>query len=298
MTISRRHKRGLLAALTFAAATLILLAAGLSQLELLPGRPFPMESILQIIRAWSRPILNLSLPAGLLGILALVTWLLFFMFIIAFIFWPDFRKEALKRGLKYFVLLLIIFWLVQNIHKLPFLKLQEVDGASLAPAETHIPVEGLPTPPKFVVDPPPWFVFIISAGLIALLLGVIWFVWQRFQSQESPTTANALELLTEEAQQALAELQAGHNLKDTVMRCYVEMSQILGKQRGLRRQQTMTPREFEQYLAESGLSSEHIGRLTRLFERVRYGAKLPGYPEEQEAVACLSAIVQAYGQAS
>ena len=39
-----------------------------------------------------------------------------------------------------------------------------------------------------------------------------------------------------------------------------------------------------------------VKKLTRLFESVRYGAASPSREEEQEAIACLSAIVKAYGQ--
>ena len=56
----------------------------------------------------------------------------------------------------------------------------------------------------------------------------------------------------------------------------------------------MTPREFEQYLANSGLADAHIRRLTRLFESVRYGAGPPSNAEEREAMACLNAIAQEY----
>jgi hypothetical protein len=79
-----------------------------------------------------------------------------------------------------------------------------------------------------------------------------------------------------------------------VLRCYREMSQILSEQRGVARPRDMTPREFEQQLATVGLRDEHIRRLTRLFERVRYGARLAGEHEEREAVDCLSAIARAY----
>ena len=82
------------------------------------------------------------------------------------------------------------------------------------------------------------------------------------------------------------------------MRCYWEMSQILSKERNLHRPRGMTVREFEQYLADYGLRTEHIQQLSRLFERVRYGRKSPGPREEQEAMACLKAIVKAYGQPS
>ena len=74
------------------------------------------------------------------------------------------------------------------------------------------------------------------------------------------------------------------------------MNRVLQEQRGLERPKAMTPREFERYLLEMGLQDEHIRRLTRLFESVRYGTNAATPQDEREAVACLSAIVEAYGQ--
>ena len=82
------------------------------------------------------------------------------------------------------------------------------------------------------------------------------------------------------------------------MRCYWEMSQILSKERNLHRPSGMTVREFEQYLVDYGLRTEHIQRLSRLFEQVRYSRKLASPREEKEAEACLRAIIKAYGQSS
>ena len=73
------------------------------------------------------------------------------------------------------------------------------------------------------------------------------------------------------------------------------MSQVLSERRAIRREQDMTPREFEQRLVAAGVRDEHVRRLTQLFERIRYGGKDPGKQEEAEAVACLTAIVEAYG---
>lgn len=82
------------------------------------------------------------------------------------------------------------------------------------------------------------------------------------------------------------------------MECYLKMNQVLQEQQGIERQKAMTPREFERHLTAVGLTNEHIRQLTRLFESVRYGANAPGQQEEQEALACLSAIVKSYGQPS
>jgi hypothetical protein len=76
------------------------------------------------------------------------------------------------------------------------------------------------------------------------------------------------------------------------MRCYFEMNRILGQQRGLSRSVTMTPREFEQELRGAGLPEADVEQLTRLFESVRYGARIPDKQQERQAVACLTAIAE------
>jgi hypothetical protein len=127
-------------------------------------------------------------------------------------------------------------------------------------------------------------------------LGMIWFVWQRRPQRSS--LAGPKELLALEARRAIDTLHAGRDLKDTVLRCYREMSQVLQEQRGIQRQKGMTPREFEKYLAEIGLRDEHIRRLTRLFESVRYGDNVSSERDKREAMDCLRAIVRAYGGSS
>ena len=81
-----------------------------------------------------------------------------------------------------------------------------------------------------------------------------------------------------------------------MMNSYRQMTQILAQEKGVHRAKEMTPREFEQHLADAGLGDEHIRRLTRLFESVRYGSNTPTREEEGEAVSCLNAIAEAYVQ--
>jgi hypothetical protein len=145
---------------------------------------------------------------------------------------------------------------------------------------------------EFVAHPPQWLVFAVTLGLAlliaAVLVSALWSVWRR--RRRSPIS---LDGLAREAQDALRALQTGADLKNAVMRCYFEMSQVLSEQRGIKRGAAMTPREFERYLTQAGLPAEHVRRLTRLFERVRYGAKVPGENQERQAIACLSAVVKA-----
>jgi hypothetical protein len=139
-------------------------------------------------------------------------------------------------------------------------------------------------------------VTIITLVIMALVIGAAWWLWQvylRHRSRPDPA-----RLLAREARQAVKTLEAGSDLKDTVTRCYRDMSRVLHEQRGITRQIAMTPREFEIHLAHIGFRDDHIQRLTRLFESVRYGANPVSERDKREAMDCLNAIVSVYGGAT
>ena len=273
-----------------------LLAAGLSNLKLLPGRPLPLAGIMQWLQDSSLSLSGFKFPFDIVRPLVACVWLLLIASIIGFIISPEIRKNVFKRVIIYTLWLLLFYGLITSLQpyfSLPQPKDTGPPGAGLIdPSST---IEVLPPPPDFIVNPPQWIVFAVSAFLLTLLLAIIWLFWYLFWAGKKNSS---LDLLTQEAQQTLKNIQAGYELKDAVLRCYVEMSQILSKQRNIHRPQGMTPREFEEYLAQSGLRTEHIRPLTRLFESVRYGNQAPGQREEREAVACLTAIVKTYGQSS
>lgn len=145
---------------------------------------------------------------------------------------------------------------------------------------------------EFPANPPWWIAWALAIGLAlliaAVLVGTVYLIWR---SRRKPD--DSLEWLAREAQGALDALHGGADLKDTVLRCYFEMSRVLSEERGIRRERAMTPREFEVRLAELGLPEPHIRQLTRLFEGVRYGSRVTDEREADQAVASLSAIVEA-----
>lgn len=293
--MTKRKKLRLLISLGVAIVVTTFLAAGLSELELLPGRSQSLLSILEALGGDREPFPAIQLPFDWLRLLLACVWILLFISIILFIFSPQLWKETLKRIITYLVWFLLIYVMIFFLQ--PFLRFagEETQDGSDSLLGTPVPLEPIPAPPAFIANPPQWFVIMVSILIIALPLALIWFVWYRLAR---PKRESPLEQLAREAQHALENLQAGSDLKDTVKRCYLEMNQTLRNQRGLHRQQAMTPREFERYLAESGLRNEHIQRLTRLFESVRYGFKPPGQRAEREAMDCLRAIVRAYGKSS
>jgi len=268
-----------------AVVAIILLAAGLSEIEFQPGQPlsFPKATEALLLGGSGgserNQILDLLMRALYVCVLLLVP-----VAIVYFIISPRARRRVLRS-------LLFLLWILA-VYLLMRARPEFFQGLQLQPLGSPPPGEVAARPVDFVANPPQWVVLVTAISLALLiaagLVGAVWFFWRRKRRPESP-----LAQLAEEAQQALDALQAGADVEDTVMRCYFEMGRVLREQWGIRREEAMTPREFESYLAKVGLPDEHIGQLTHLFEAVRYGAKVPGEREERQAVDCLTAIIKA-----
>jgi hypothetical protein len=171
----------------------------------------------------------------------------------------------------------------------PAARNQAIDLVGGAPA---LPGGEAPPFPEFVAAPPPWLGMVISLVIALIIVGVVvGLALLVARRRRSPDTA--LRQLARSAQDTLDALQDGADLKNAVVRCYLEMSRVVRERRGLQRQADMTPHEFQNELEKAGLPGEPVQQLTRLFEDVRYGDKAPGEREGQQAVACLQAIVAA-----
>jgi hypothetical protein len=288
----------MLSALGLVTAALVLLTAGLSSLELQPARTLPVGAILQALRTMRGSVTGFGqLPFDPFRLLASFLWVALIFSAIMFIISPEVRREVIKKVMIYLVWALLIYGIVQVFQ--PFGPLE------LAGNETEFGGEQLdntaleeifPAPPDFVFNPPQWLVLTATVLFVAVPLLAAWLVWSYFRSKKTVPPADSLAELTRSAKTALDDLEAGRDLHNTVLRCYRDMSQALAQRRQLHRARGMTPREFEQHLAASGLRTEHIHRLTELFERVRYGKKSLGRREELDALDCLSAIVKTYGR--
>ena len=166
--------------------------------------------------------------------------------------------------------------------------------------EEKIPEEPLPTEStreddrkdeeEFSAKPSEILVTVVTIVLILAIAYAIFRTLLHLARTKSKTPP--IEELAKQAQEALGKIQSGLDLKHIIIRCYFEMNRILSKQKGLKRDDGMTPREFENSLIEAGLPMQDVVRITRFFERVRYGAKSLSEQEEGEAIDCLSAIVR------
>jgi uncharacterized protein DUF4129 len=282
----RRRQGFLFFYLCAAISALTLLAAGLPQLSFRPGRSF-------ILNGDQVPDTSSSAPAASMGdlgywrmLLTAIVLVLLGYFVLTLIFSAKLRWQLLRQLARVLLVVLLFYLILSRLIGTPELLPPSQPAANTPPAQ--IPT-GEPLP-AFVAQPEPWLVALVSLVLAALLIAGIWYFWRRSRPVANPITTLA--------QAAIANIQAGGDVQSVVLRCYLEMSQVLGQQRGIERARAMTPREFAQHLAASGVRDEHIQQLTRLFEGARYGAQPPSARDERAAVECLRAIVQAYGGAA
>jgi hypothetical protein len=268
------------------------LSIGLTGLFLQPGDLLPLTGDL--------PIGNyqgFDMPGGMailqiIRVIYIIAFLTVPIMMIYLIISPTARKRLLKfllRSLPFFLGIYLFILFLQrlqgnNITDTPL----QIGGPAIPPGPGVIPTLA-PIP-----DPSETAIVLISVILSVVMVSIIgvalWFLWRRRKLDDSPN-----RLIARQAQSALDALQAGGDLKNTIIRCYYQMSAVINQQRGIQRSQAMTAHEFEEYLSKNGLPGEPVHQLTHLFEEVRYGDLPAGAAEEQIAMNSLSAIIEACG---
>lgn len=281
--MTTHHRRWTMIIVGIAVGAMILLAASLSELELSFGEPFSIKGQSQSDSAGiSLPLDGHVLTDILLAMFAVIQFILPFAILYLIV-----SREARKNVTKmlFSLLWILAFYILISSGKYPFTPL-ETDFTSDFPIS-----ESITTDIDLAYTAPQWLITAMTIGLSVLLasvlVGAFKIIWRLIHRTASP-----LELVKQEVQDAIEALHAGNDLKDTVIRCYFEMSRIISKRQGIRRDKAMTPREFERDLVKAGLPSEYVRQLTRLFEAVRYGRKIPGEKEKQQAISCLTRIVE------
>jgi hypothetical protein len=176
----------------------------------------------------------------------------------------------------------------------PLEPLEEMDRVPNETADSGIDIIGPQEAVPVTVQPPPpeAGVALASYVLIALVVAAVGGVAALgIYSYRHRPNARPLRQIARQAEIAIADIEAGGDVRDAIMQCYLQMSQTAAGKRGVRRADSMTPREFEESLINAGLPPRSVERLTRLFEEVRYGGTTPGKRQELEAVSALREIV-------
>ena len=296
----RLAKRWPLLLVGLALLAVIILAGGLAGFKPQPGGPFP-------IWLFNRPgpgeVYQAPVPvqqqysvANFWGLVVMtVTIGLLIAWIITFILHPEGRRRMLTHLIFYIILLSVILALYTGLKSRQPKDKSGGDDVVLGEKGALVYAEP-PSTPDFVNQPPAWLTTAVTLGVIGGVLGLAWFIWQR--RTRSLAREDPLARLALHAQLAVDTLQAGSDISDAVLRCYYNMSQALREQRGITRQAAMTAREFEEHLVKLGMGDDHISRLTRLFESVRYGTHITTERDKREAIDCLNVIVRLYGKSA
>jgi hypothetical protein len=308
-----RRKQLLLITMTLVVLSLLVLAAGLSSVRFsagdlrdlfshpenrstspVPGTPSPTPDVFWL------------LLGALLIVLALIVTLASRLYRRRRK--PEYemvREEPRKgRWVVWVILLFFAFavfavfrWWLPQLQHLPELPTQPEHPmpSSTVPPATQPPV----TPPASNPVPgvPNWIGLVLAGLTVAFLAsGLAWLLW-RWRAEQLERSGGRREIAGLAAQ-AVREIESGSEIQDVVLRAYRDMSRVLLERARLaaHRLRELTPREFEDELERAGVQSEYVGRLTRLFERVRYGEHLADDAERAEALACLRAVEGAYGE--
>ena len=270
-----------------------ILATVIGSIQFRPGDPSFFYQFLDFrFRGGSAEGLHSDIPLG--RILAVIIIALAVLVAVVLIFFPKLRKRFLKR----LAIALITGFLILFIASRLLMNAKEPEGGEELRSQLMKEFsEETTESAEFTVEdyePEPSQPLIILTSVVLVLGGAVgvFFLWRRLQKNRQTPPAREL---SKKAQEALERVDAGNDFKNTVIRCYVEMSEIIGKYRGIRRKGDMTPREFESVLLEAGFPVNAIDRLTVLFERVRYGAEQLDRDEEKKAVDCLTTVAQSCG---
>lgn len=257
----------------------VILSVGLSDLQLQPGLPIPGAATTQDTNpetlsneARPRPI---TMGSFLQGTLALSFVLLLLAFAIQLV--RRVNGKRLFRLAAALVGVLIVLVLVPRIDTgAPDTSLEEIPAAG--PSQFTFTTAPIGNPPEQLY----WFV----VGFVALsvLFICLWLVREYYRR---PEPAHPLGNAADAAIQAIHD---GQNLQNVIIQCYLNMIQVLKDEKGIEREQSITPREFEHWLSNHGIHAAAIRQLTRLFEMARYGPQTPEQRDEAAAVECLSAI--------
>ncbi len=256
-----------------------IIAASLPQLELQPGMPLPRLENDQVVVA---PVEAEPFESMAVGKFFIVLFVILVAGLMLYVMYQLLRGAEWKNIVAFIWAALVISLIATGFI---FLVMRLFKSESAAVMELP-----MPTPEPLVTAPlgpvPPLLLWLVGIGLLAA--GILIGVWL-FTS--SPNRATTMDIVGLEAEKAWQKLKTGLDLKEAIIKCYRQMSLALAEEQGIKREDFMTTREFENLLEAAGVPHDPVHQLTQLFEAVRYGNWQPNPIDEQKALHCLETIV-------
>ena len=287
------NKRLTLVVSVLALGALTVLAIGLNEVPFRAARSFSRE-----VASTPVPLLPNALDSEVESSawvqVSVFTLILCLVVLVGALLSPELRKRLflvmIRVGLTYWALY-ILFTRYREF--LPGMGL-DLLGAERVPGATS---SGEPLP-QFM---PPQSIsltsYLISFGIAILLVIVARRVYATWKEIKKSVPEPSFKKIAGIARSSLREISSGRDSTDVIINCYFRMSDVVADKRNLNRSVAMTPNEFAGRLEQAGLPGDAVRRLTRLFEKVRYGGYRTDSKAVNEAVACLTTILHYCGEA-
>ncbi len=224
------NKRKLLTMILLGTAVvaILLLAAGLAQVRFTPGEPFSLARAQQStpppmgVSAELSPAMRMLLRVWFILTLTLLPFSVFYLLLS-----PEARKRIIPNLIVFGVFMLIMSSLGKQVGQMlgengVLGGLGDMTGLTEGGASVQ--------PVEFSSSAPSWLVIAISfvvAVIVVALGGSLIYALLRNRSRRRSEEALPLVRIAEEAESALTAIAAGGDLRDTVIRCYVEMSRTV-----------------------------------------------------------------------
>jgi hypothetical protein len=286
LSMSPRIRAGLI--ILGALVLVIILAAGITDLELKAGRTFEISDAVSPVglRAGTT---ESGLWAIFLRGLIVLGLILVPLYIIYMLIDPRRRKRLLAEIMGYAMLFLMVYFLQNYLMNLP-------ENQEVLPANGMMqpPAMDLPPTEKVQFKPQPTELAVSITGMIigALVVGAVvlawWFLMVRFRRDPE-----IIQQVANEAEETLESLLSGRDFRETILLCYRRMTEVVVKQRGIPREASVTPSEFQQTLIEKGLPQVAVRDLTHIFEDVRYGDLRADEEGRRRATLALRTVIAA-----
>ena len=293
--INQKNRALRLILIAIALIAMILLSAGLSHVTLDAGIPFSdlWAFLVNEFRGglFMRPeVIGTMEAEALVRIIQILYFIAFVSFpivVIMIIVSPELRKRVIRMLIQFALIALAISLFTQNRTQV------ESEERLDPPAQLVPPSAGeiSSITEEFQSQVSQTVVWTASLMLALVIAGIVAYIVIRLRPNRSPRPS--LESLATRAESAAENLLRGGDFRDTILKCYADMNRIAKEHRGLQRDDSLTAREFTDYLVRAGLPEEPVRELTALFEEVRYGHKSYSDREAQVAVNSLQAIAVA-----
>ncbi len=293
--INQRNRNVRIILIAIALIAMVLLSAGLSHMTLDEGIPFVdlWAFLVNEFRSglFMRPAIVGTMEAEalvrIIQVLYFIAFVSFPIVVILVIVSPEMRKRFIRMLIQFALIALALSLFTQNREQM------ESEEGFTPPARLIPPSAGdiSSIAEDFESQVSETVVWTASLVLALLIAGIAIFIITRFR--QNPVPKRSLESLANRAESAAESLRRGGDFRDTILKCYADMNRIAREHRGLEREDSLTAREFVDYLVRAGLPEEPVHELTALFEEVRYGHKTYSDREAQLAVTSLQAIAVA-----